>query len=971
MTSSENTQRIVGIDLGTTHTVVAWSELDARAETHLFEVPQLIGPGEVQPRRLLPSNLYAPLEQEQTADLWNDAPWVVGEYARRRTGEAPSRSVSSAKSWLCHPMVDRTADILPWHVVGADQDDETTDDSSPRVSPVSASARLLSHVRRAWDQAFPDFALAEQEVVLTVPASFDAVARQLTVKAAEEAGLKVRLLEEPQAAFYDFMRRGGDKALEQTLPPGADSSTVLVCDVGGGTTDLSLIRIARREPDGELAEPFEVERVSVGRHLLLGGDNMDLALAHLCEQRLVKKKGERLSPRRFAQLAAACRQAKEQLLGEVPTDKVPITLLKSGAKLIGGAMKTELSREDLHRAVLEAFFPPVKMSAKMAVKRSGIVAFGLPYERDVAITRHLAAFLSRQMDRAKPNALLLNGGVFRSQLLAERLAEIVSGWVSEADPATNSNGQEGEELIELPLADPDVQVALGAVAYGLALRGLTTRIGGGSARSYYVGLQQADRAVGSAAKGACVLPQGAQEGAAHRTADRRFSLTLGRPVRFELFASDSGHLDREGELVDLDPQKHERLPPLVATLPASEQGVTDQVNVMLEAQLSAIGTLDLACVQADVETEPRRFELAFDLRASDPAAPSSEAPTSPAGSQPAAEGSDPKPSKRTTAPTDARHGYGKRYDEASGAISRVFGKGRKDVHPREVKGLVRTLEKILGARPTWSAALARGLYDVLWPLHRARRRSADHERMFWSLAGFCLRPGAGDPLDPSRATAMAKLFEQRLSFPRDIRNWQQFWIAWRRIAAGLSEERQAAIRKVLDPFLAPEEKRLKKPKAFRNDALADMLDLAACLERLPPARRSALGSWILERTWTDRDPRLWAALGRIGARVPTYGSVHQVVPVRTVQRWMDHLLREDWDDVPTAPRAAVMMCRVTDDRARDLPEKTKQEVLRRLAQLEVPDSYHRAVSEYVAPTEEDRAAFYGEDLPVGLRLVEE
>ena len=926
--------RIVGIDLGTTHTVVAWTTPASGATPKLFDVPQLVGPAEIAPRRLLPSNLYAPLPDEQLADPWGDAPWVVGEHARRRGGEVPGRAIGSAKSWLCHAAVDRTAPILPWRAEAEEQDE------LPRLSPVEASTRLLAHVRRTWDESFPDHPLGEQDVVLTVPASFDAVARALTVSAATAAGLRVRLLEEPQAAFYDFMQRGGAAALEQTLPSGeaADTSTVLVCDVGGGTTDLSLIRVARASAEAS----FEVERVAVGRHLLLGGDNMDLALGHLCERRLVGE-SEQLDAPRFAQLVLACRVAKERLLSEPGLAELPITLVRPGAKLVGGTLRTSLGRDEVRATVLDGFFPEIALGAARPAPRAGIVAFGLPYERDVGISRHLGAFLGRQLGAVRPTALLLNGGVIRASAIVERLTSIVRAWLATEAGAAR--------LELLPVSDPDVTVARGAVAYGLALRGLGTRIGGGSARGYYLGIgHQAER---QTPLGLCVLPRGAAEAARYRASERVLALTVGRPVRFELYATESGAADEVGSLVEIDPQRFERLPPVVTTLPSSEGAEAAPVEVELEAELSAIGTLDLGCVEVASVASPRRFSLAFELRAD------------PGGAE-----------RRSVAPAGAAgagrglHGYGKRFDEACQALDRVFGKERADVPEREVKGLVRTLEKVLGPRPSWTTELTRALYDVLWSAERARRRSADHERVFFALGGFCLRPGFGDPRDPERVAALAKLFEQSLGFPKEARSWPQFWIAWRRVAAGLDDARQLRIRDSVDPFLAPSEVQLKKPKLFRNDAVHDMLDLAGCLERVPAARRRELGGWVLERTWTDRDPRLWAAIGRIGARVPAYGSVHQVVPVSAVERWLDHMLRERWEEIPTTPRAALSMCRVTGDRARDVSPALRREVGERLAKLGAPEAWQRAVRELVAETEEDRVAFYGEDLPVGLRLVE-
>jgi hypothetical protein len=309
-------------------------------------------------------------------------------------------------------------------------------------------------------------------------------------------------------------------------------------------------------------------------------------------------------------------------------------------------------------------------------------------------------------------------------------------------------------------------------------------------------------------------------------------------------------------------------------------------------------------------------------------------------------------------------------DEAREALARVFGKGRPDVAPREVKDLLRELERLLGPRPSWTTDLARALYDVLQPNVKARRRSADHERVFWQLAGYCLRPGFGHPLDPPRIAGLSPLFAERLTFTDEARGWQHFWIAWRRVAGGLDERTQLLIRDTIDPFFAPSEKRLKKPKGIKPESPGDMLDLASSLERVPAARRSELGGWILERTWTDRDPRYWAALGRLGARAPAYASVHHVISPLVAERWLDHLLREKWNEIPTAARAAVDLSRVTDDRARDVSERVRRDVEKRLIAVGAKEEWVRAVREYVPVEDADRAAFFGEELPVGLRLVE-
>ncbi len=851
---------------------------------------------ETEARPLLPSSLYAPIEGEQASDPFGDAPWVVGEHARRRGLEVPGRLVASAKSWLSYAQVDRTAAILPW---GGGEE-------APHISPVEASAQVLRHVRRVWNQAFPADLLEDQEVVLTVPASFDEAARELTMDAAKSAGLAVRLLEEPQAAFYDFMHGAGTDALSKK-----GGALVLICDVGGGTTDLSLIRVSKSE----------ITRVAVGHHLLLGGDNMDLALAHTCEGRLGDKK---LDPARFGQLVLACRAAKEKLLGPRPPKDAAVTVVSAGAQLVGGTMTTRIDREEAARIVLDGFFPEVAKDARPERARSALVAFGLPYERDVAITRHVAWFLARHAEGEGPSAVLLNGGIFRAKSVGERLVSVIEQWG-------------GPKPKVLPHADPDLAVARGAVVYGLSRYGHGVRIEGGAARGYYVGIGDH--------RGVCVVPRGAKEGVVHVATGREFALVVGRPVRFDLFASDDAAVHVPGEAVDIDDERFHALPPVAASFEPSRNAA--ELKVALEGELTPVGTVDLACVEIGPES-PRRFRLAFQLRGAGGEAVKTE-PNRP----------------RSTIPPPSQS---RRRDEAIEAIARVFAKGRKEATPREVKDLVRELERLLGDRASWTTPVARDLYDELWRHRGSRRRSPGHERIFWLLAGFCIRPGFGDPLDAMRISALAPLFVDKLAFPDVARGWQAFWIAWRRAAGGLDEAAQIAIRDTADPFLATEW-RGKKPKVTPA-ALDDLRELASSLERVPAARRSELGEWLVERTWTDRDPRLWSAIGRIGARVPTYASVHHVVPGVVAQRWIEQLLKEKWDQMPTAVQAAVQLARVTGDRTRDIEESVRQKVEKRLIAAKTKEEWIRAVREHVPVAEAERAAFFGEGLPVGLRLLE-
>ncbi len=905
----------VGIDLGSTNTVVAYALVDSADGARVFDVPQLVSAREVEARSLLPSMLYAPLDGELVEDPFGDAPWIVGEHARRRGAEVSGRLVASSKSWLVHAGVDRAAAILPWGAEGG-----------PKLSPVDAAARLLAHVRSAWDARHPDSPLAEQETVLTVPASFDEVARELTVEAARRAGLSPKLLEEPQAAFYDWMARAGSDGLRR-LTAATGGAVVLVVDVGGGTTDLSLVRVAGAD---------SVTRVAVGPHLLLGGDNMDLALAHACEPRLANE-GSRLDVARFAQLVSACRGAKEMLLGASPPEDAPVTLLGRGADLVGASRTSRVSRDEVERLVLDGFFPVVSPEARPNGPRGALVAFGLPYERDVAITRHIATFLARSRRIAgdgsdqHPNVLLLNGGLFRSERIALRVVDTISGW-------------RGEPIHRLRGTDPDLAVARGAVAYARARLGRGVRIGGGVARGYFVSVATPE----APRRAVCVVPRGSEEGQSHAAEGRVFALAVGRPARFDLLASSDVDA-RPGEVVEVDDERFARFPPLAITIDAGER----DLRVRVEGELTPIGTLDLACVDVDdASARPRRFRLAFQLR--EP----SDRDESPAGSTPVASPPRDKPSQ-----------ISRRLERAVDAVERAFGRPRADANGREAKDLLRELERLLGERAQWTIETNRGLFDVLAQNARARRRSADHERVFWLLAGWCIRPGFGDALDPRRTSALHALFDDRLSFPAESRGWQQFWIAWRRAAGGLDEAMQTKIRDFADGHLAPLDAIAKRPKKAAL-SLDDALDMAASLERVPASRRVELGGWVLERTWTDRDPRLWSAVGRIGARVPAYASVHHVAPPQAAERWLDHLLREKWSAVPTAGQAAVRLSRRTGDRARDVAESVRREVEQRLVAAGASEAWLRSVREVVPVEESERAALFGDALPPGLRLVD-
>ncbi|WP_029527320.1 Hsp70 family protein [Polaromonas glacialis] len=941
---------IVGIDLGTTHTVVAYAPLVAGqgepADIRVFDIAQLVAPGEVAALPLLPSVRYHAAEGELAATAlqlpWpaesgnaGQPPVVIGELARRLGAQVPGRLVASAKSWLSHAAVDRLAPILPW---GAP-------DGVPKISPVEASASYLRHVRAAWNARFPDSPLQRQELRLTVPASFDEGARALTLDAARLAGLPLlRLLEEPQAAFHDWLLRHQGRLAGEL----AQTRRVLVCDVGGGTTDLSLIDV---ELDGSSGQP-RLTRVGVGNHLMLGGDNMDLALAHAVEARMGGSPGAPLSAPRLAQLMDRCRAAKETLLAHDAPEQVPVTLLGGGAKLVGGSRTVILQREEVERLIVDGFFPQVGLDAQPVQARSGIVAFGLPYARDAAITRHIAAFL-RQHGPGLPDALLLNGGVFRADALARRLAQTLGDW-------------RGAPLRLLHNDNPDVAVARGAVAHALSQRGLAPRIGGGSARSYFLRLDEAKES--GKARGICILPRGSEPGHEALLAGRSFALRVGQPVRFQLFsavAEGAGQaLAQAGELVTLDEDALVRLPPIVMVLQAdpgaadSGQPARQDIAVQLAVALTDVGTLELHCVsQLDAR---QRWLLAFDLR------------------QPLADAASLDAPDRQMAV---------RMAQAIAQIDRIFGTNKQQVSQKEVTQLRAQLERLLGDRAQWTTPVLRQLFDALWQRERGRRRSAAHERVWLNLAGYGLRPGFGDPLDAWRVQQLWTLLPLGVQHPNDRQVGAEWWTLWRRVAGGLDTAGQL---RLLDDFafnLQISEEGADGLEGARpvSGSQGDMLRLGASLERIPAAYKAEVGEWLLARIQksaaapparqragpgdsADDSLYLWA-LGRIGAREPFHGSPHDVVPADVASAWIDALLALDWKRLEAAAFATVNLARVTDDRVRDLSPALREQVLGRLRAIHAPAPWLAMVAQKVELDEATERRMLGESLPPGLRLM--
>lgn len=587
---------IIGIDLGTTNSALAYAALDTeKPGVTLLPIPQLVAPATVENRDLLPSFLYLAPKIEAASGAY-DLPWAtdrefaVGEMARRQSAELPERTVGAAKSWLCHSRVDRHQAILPW---GAGDD-------VAKVSPVTAARRYLEHLVAAWHDAFPNDPIARQEVVLTVPASFDASARELTREAASLAGLPdgVVFLEEPQAAVYSWLTAMGDR-WRKVMKVG---DTLLVCDVGGGTTDLTLVGVA--EEGGELV----LKRLAVGNHLLVGGDNMDLALAHHVAG-LFAKKGVTLDPWQSVSLWHSCRMAKETLLSPEGPKKHPVSVLGRGSKLIGGTVTVDVPRDSTIDLLVNGFFPKCAVADRPARQRaSGFQELGLPYEADTAVTKHLAGFLQSHGpsdgEPIRPTHVLFNGGVFKADAMRTRLLDVLKGWFPETAPQP----LEGTH-------DLDYAVARGAAYYGWAKVNGGVRIRGGAARSYYIGIESAGLAIPGAPRplrALCVVPFGMEEGTELDVPSDSIGLIVGQPAHFRFFSSSTRKDDREG--VRLQRWTDEELTEtdsLEATLPKDDALDDNYVPVQFHTKITELGLLELWCVST---RGSGRWKLEFSVR---------------------------------------------------------------------------------------------------------------------------------------------------------------------------------------------------------------------------------------------------------------------------------------------------------------------------------------------------------------------
>jgi DNA-K related protein/Hsp70 protein len=960
----ESSRYLIGIDLGTTNSAVAYVDTQEAITgdtpaIHIFEVLQLIAEGELGSLPTLPSFLYFAGEQDAPGNLrlpWEEEPkFVAGVFAREQGALVPGRQVNSAKSWLCHDAVDRTARILPW---GGEDHDQT-------CSPVEASTRYLAHLRDAWNHTMArgsdELRFEQQEIVLTVPASFDEEARELTVKAARDAGfVKLTLLEEPQAAFYAWIvthRRSLKRYLK-------DGDIVLICDVGGGTTDFSLVRV--QIVKGEI----RFERIAIGEHLLLGGDNVDLALAH----RVMEKLGNpKLSLRQQNALRRACCAVKERLLSDGRLKRAPLSVLGGGRTVVGGTLSTELTREEVEETLLSGFLPvtaPGDLPPR--ARRSGLRELGLPYASEPAITKHLAEFLTKagedmrqgdggmegRGDKARekrgdeinsprpsvppspirPDAVLFNGGFFAPPVTRERIIETIASWFHD----------KGEQWRPKVLSNeaPESAVAVGAAYYGHVRKSGGLRISGGSARAYYVGVQASAPVAEGRVQAVCVLPRGTEEGTTLDLEGREFMALANRPVTFTLYSSTIGH-DARGEIVTLNEDEVHRHAPLITTLRFGKKSRQVELAVRLTTNFTEVGTLELWCESLKTE---HRWRLQFQLRGFEPELDMED--------EPDAEETQTVISEESV-------------DEAERLIRAVFGAQRGTIEGETVtpEALVGKMESLFGyGKDAWPMVTIRKLCDVLAEVADGRKKGPKYEARWLNLFGFCLRPGFGAPADDWRIAQARKVYMAGLAFPKELQCQIEWLVLWRRLAGGLNANQQNEIYHRIRTAIGVGGKKLRG--RLNTQVEREGWRLLASLEYLPANTRVALGQELLGKIKEHPGNKsfLWS-LGRLGARIPLYGPLNCVVPVENAILWIKSLLQLS-ELTPDVASAIVQLGALTGDHHRDIDGDLRWAALVKLNEAGMTEGLLESLREYVPPGRKDAVRIFGESLPEGLRFVD-
>ena len=982
---------VVGIDLGTTNCAVAFMDTQkSKPSLEIFRIEQMVDFQTSQLCETLPSFHYE-LTSAETSQInsrfqFSDSKHVgvVGVLARQRGIQMPGRCIGSAKSWLCHTLVDRTSELLPWNA----------DDGVQMLSPVQASRRYLEHIRRMWDRDHPGEPLAQQDVIVTLPASFDEVARRLTIQAATEARLpNIILIEEPQAAFYAWLHRNQDNWM-QTIRPG---QSILVCDIGGGTTDFTLIRVVETKPSsatlpasesltatltnepaidlsrsvGEsLQATFGLHRVAVGEHLMLGGDNLDLALARSLEQRLLAETPDqdRLRPRQWDALKAQCRAAKETLLGPMPPDTYRMSLPGSGSKLIDNSRSISIELEWARHMLVDGFFGRVNLQDRPEKAGEGFQEFGLPYAADPNANKHLAAFLwehrwagRNDLDReqlsdlqaARPDWVLFNGGVLESTQIRQAIIDQISEWFQAASPFNSMELAQGNWKPGLLEGNRlDLAVAQGAAYFGQVRRGHGVRIDARLARAYYLLVEQ------SPPQAMCVMPANAMPLDRFRIDEHPFHLMVGQPVQFPLMHSSTNLVHRIGQIVPVEPQSMTAMPAIRTVLEMGNRKQQQIVPVVLESELSEIGTLAMNLVvaqqPADSSSQPladkTSWKLEFDVRMA-------------ASNELSANG--PQTGLIETAQSTV-------VQSAIEAMENVFGEA-PSILPKH--GVAFLTEQLGIPRRDWSPTLLREMWRFLMDHQTYRKISPEHESRWLNMVGWCLRPGFGLAADDWRVNVTWRNVHNKL-LHRTTTNASETIVLWRRIAGGFTPGQQRALFQDCWARVRPMLAGGTQSQLSNTNVAIELLRLVGSLEWLTYEEKTTVAEQILQSFGKKKleavhGPLLWT-LGRLGSRVPVYATLQQVVSASRVQSWVEKLLRLElaWlaNNSAMVSLCLMQMTRRTDDRYRDVPSSLRDRVAAQMSQLGAPAMHIDLVLHGGGLDQASADSIVGETLPLGFRI---
>jgi len=928
---------IIGIDLGTTNSSVSYIDtLEAKAAVRLLRIPQLVAEGRIEALSVLPSFCYLSAAHENLKGS-SEPSTIVGQFAKNHGAKIPTRLVHSAKSWLCHSGVNRRDKILPLQ----------SDDESRRMSPVEASALYLSHIRDVWNSEIAKkdsaFEFENQEIVLTVPASFDEVARELTVEAARKAGcVHITLLEEPQAAFYSWIAQH-EQQWEKAFKIG---SQVLVCDVGGGTTDFSIIDVI--SIDGKLS----FRRMAVGDHLLLGGDNMDAAVAHLAEDKL-SVKGHELSSTHRLQLLHASRRAKEELL-EVKQEETSdtssrILLQKGGSGVVQGTLSVDLLQSEVQKLLQDRFFGSYSWEEALKLqKASKKHSMGLPYETESSIIKHLAYFLwENKNDHGviKPDFILFNGGVMKSALFQKSVVDALEEWFPD------------HPLQILSSYNLDLAVARGAAYYGKVRRGLGVKIGGGLARGYYIVVDTQNNQGGMTPMALTLMPRGSDEGFVFEPT-MTFMLMPNTPISFQVCTSHTRLHDNVGDLIPVEQTEMRFLPMIRTMLRFGKKQFTaerqEKIPVHLQARLTSIGTIEIALKSTISE---HKWALEFQVRG---AAGQEEAPSSPSNDKNAKN----KPDQTFDADF---------LKESEKLIIQVFTQDHSAIKPKQ---LMEKIEELLSMpRREWPLSVMRGLFDIVLKIGNGRKLSGEHRERWWNIVGFLLRPGYGYALDDFRMRELWKIILAEGKEPFTLEQQIQLWICYRRIAGGLNKGQQMQIASdLMSSILSKRSGKIEVKTKGEIYPYSEKIRALGALELLDNPTKIRLGNALIQRIQSDEGiPADYWALGRIGARHLLYGSIVNVIPHDICEHWIDKLLDKNTLSGEDEKRHVFLieqLARKTEHREINVSMRCVEKIVEKFKNSEQIARLEAVLRKENALTQTEQEYVFGDQLPAGLFLID-